>query len=59
MIRGSAPPERLDAALKRSSPIGRLAQPEEIARCSLFLASADASYLTGAIIPVDGGWTAR
>jgi len=59
LIRGAAPPERRDAALTRTTPIGRLAQPAAIARCSLFLASSDASCLTGAIIPVDGGGTAR
>lgn len=37
-------------------PLGRLAEPEDIARAALFLASEDSSYITGAIIPVDGGW---
>jgi len=37
-------------------PLGRLAEPEDIARAALFLASDDASYITGAVIPVDGGW---
>ena len=36
-----------------------LAQPEEIARVVVFLASDDASYMTGAIVPVDAGYTAR
>lgn len=36
-------------------PMGRFAQPEEIAALMAFLASADASFMTGAIVPVDGG----
>jgi NAD(P)-dependent dehydrogenase (short-subunit alcohol dehydrogenase family) len=37
-------------------PLGRLAEPEDIARVALFLASEESSYITGAVIPVDGGW---
>jgi 3-oxoacyl-[acyl-carrier protein] reductase len=37
-------------------PLGRLAEPEDIARAALFLASEESSYITGAVIPVDGGW---
>ncbi|MEU7880360.1 3-oxoacyl-ACP reductase FabG [Microbispora bryophytorum] len=41
--------------IRKSIPLGRQAQAEEVARVVRFLASDDASYITGAVIPVDGG----
>lgn len=40
-------------------PIGRLGRPEDVANAILFLASEDASFVTGVALPVDGGYTAQ
>ncbi|NRQ30436.1 3-oxoacyl-ACP reductase FabG [Nonomuraea sp. NN258] len=42
-------------AIVKNIPLGRQASPEEVARVVRFLAGDDASYITGAVIPVDGG----
>ena len=45
------------AGLLSHIPMGRQGSPEEIANVTAFVASDAASYMTGAVIPVDGGWT--
>ncbi len=52
---GKVPPQALGPSV---AVLGRAAEPEEIAKMALFLASDDASFATGAPFVVDGGWTA-
>lgn len=40
----------------RHTPLGRLGEPEDVARAALYLASDDSSFVTGAVLAVDGGW---
>jgi NAD(P)-dependent dehydrogenase (short-subunit alcohol dehydrogenase family) len=50
-------PAGFERALAATAPLGRLAQPREIADAVLFLASGEASHVTGVVLPVDGGYT--
>jgi len=47
------------AAIERMHPMGRIGEPAEVAAAIVFLASAEASFITGAILPVDGGYLAQ
>jgi 3alpha(or 20beta)-hydroxysteroid dehydrogenase len=48
-------PAALNQAMVRATPIGRIGQPQDIARMVLYLASDAASFITGAEFSVDGG----
>lgn len=48
-------PEDQQAEYKRNIPVGRFAHPSEVASAVAWLASDDAAYISGAVIPVDGG----
>jgi NAD(P)-dependent dehydrogenase (short-subunit alcohol dehydrogenase family) len=52
------PEAELLARSQARIPLGRLGTPEEVARVAVFLASDQASYVTGAIIAMDGGQAA-
>jgi 3-oxoacyl-[acyl-carrier protein] reductase len=48
-------PEEQRRRIEETFPLGRFADPDEIVGGVLFLASADAGYVTGVVLPVDGG----
>ena len=50
--------EKMRAELSQRQPVGRLGKPEEIASLALFLSTSEAQFVNGAVIPIDGGWTA-
>ena len=53
-----ADPDTMKAEIAGRHPIGRLGEPEEIARGMWLLASNDASFSTGSALVIDGGYTA-
>jgi NAD(P)-dependent dehydrogenase (short-subunit alcohol dehydrogenase family) len=54
---GSLPVPLSDLSAK--NPMGRAGEPEELAHAAAFLASDRASFVSGTVVPVDGGWSAR
>lgn len=57
MAKGAGP--ALIEQFRQETPLKRIAEPEEIAKAILFLASDDASYVTGELLVVDGGYSLR
>ena len=52
-------PDEYKEPMLEAHPVGRLGEPAEVANAILFLASDEASFITGAILPVDGGYLAQ
>lgn len=59
VVRTGLLPDGAEAAMAPTLPMGRIAEPDEIAAAAVWLCSDEASYVTGAALPVDGGHTAR
>lgn len=59
MTRQAYGDQAMQSFVKGRTPLGRWATSEDVARLAVFLASIDADYITGALIPVDGGYTAQ
>jgi len=51
--------EVLIEQFRQATPLKRIAEPEELAKAILFLASDDASYITGEVLVVDGGYSLK
>jgi NAD(P)-dependent dehydrogenase (short-subunit alcohol dehydrogenase family) len=58
VIGGDAFPAQMRERIREQHKLGRFGRPEEVAAAALFLASDDASFVTGVALPVDGGFTA-
>jgi 2-hydroxycyclohexanecarboxyl-CoA dehydrogenase len=54
---GAGNPEKLEEAFRRSIPLGRIGEPEDLPGAILFFASDDAAYITGQVLSVSGGLT--
>jgi len=59
IIATSKDPKEERIHIIESIPLRRMGKPEEIAKVILFLSSAESSFMTGAALAVDGGWSAR
>jgi len=59
MFQASSGPENLEYLTEDRIPVGRIGRPEEVAALVEFLLGDESGFMTGAAIPIDGGWTAR
>jgi meso-butanediol dehydrogenase/(S,S)-butanediol dehydrogenase/diacetyl reductase len=57
-VGGGTDPTAMQVMVDAHHAIPRIGQPAEVAAAIAFLASSDASFITGAVLPVDAGWTA-
>jgi 2-keto-3-deoxy-L-fuconate dehydrogenase len=55
LLAAAADPEEARRRLVARQPMGRLGTPEEVARAALYLASDEASFVTGTVLAIDGG----
>ena len=59
MTKGVLEDKNFKAMIETNTPLGHVGEPNDIAQAALYLAGDDAKYVTGTILYVDGGWTAR
>ncbi len=59
MAAGAIADPEMNAMMMAAHPIGRFGTPDDVARMLLYLASDDASWVTGSVFTIDGGWTAQ
>jgi len=59
LTKGCQDNEGLNALITGATPLGCFGEPDDIAYAAVYLASDEAKFVTGSVLYVDGGWTAR
>lgn len=59
MTKGILEDQNFKKVVESNTPLGYVGEPNDIAQAALYLASSDSKYVTGTVLYVDGGWTAR